>query len=133
MSSQQAASSTGGRPQVTAVPRKTISQNKIPAKPCNGFIFKGLLLRSLAEYPVTIRKGHIKPLKIRPSAMEPIDIVLRGSVVTGFYVARLLGSSGFVGLFKTTSNLYVASGLIFKGLIGYFSVITLLLCHNSVA
>jgi hypothetical protein len=69
-------------------------------------------------------------LKIRPSAMEPIDIVWRGSVVTGFYVARLLGPSGFAGLFKTTSNLYVASGLIFKGLIGYFSVINLVFCHN---
>jgi hypothetical protein len=34
------------------------------------------------------------------------------------------GISGFAGLFKTTSNLYVACGLIFKGLIGYFSMIT---------
>jgi hypothetical protein len=37
-------------------------------------------------------------------------------------VARLLGSSGFAGLFKTTSNLYLACGLIFKGLIGYLSM-----------
>jgi hypothetical protein len=72
------------RSQVTAVPRKTISQKRIPARPGNGLIFKGLLLRSLAEYPVTNREGHIKPLKIRPSAIEPIDIVLRGSVVTYF-------------------------------------------------
>jgi hypothetical protein len=35
-----------------------------------------------------------------------------------------LGSSGFAGLFKTTSNLYIACGLIFKGLIGYLSKIT---------
>jgi hypothetical protein len=35
------------------------------------------------------------------------------------YSARLLRSSGFAGLFKTASNLYVAGGLIFKGLIGY--------------
>jgi hypothetical protein len=39
---------------------------------------------AIAEYLVTIRKGHIKPFKIRPSAIRPIDIVLRGSVVTGF-------------------------------------------------
>jgi hypothetical protein len=32
--------------------------------------------------------------------------------------------SGFVDLFKTTSNFYVAGGLICKGLIGYSSVIT---------
>ncbi len=35
-----------------------------------------------------------------------------------------VGASGFVGLFKMTSNLYVACGLIFKGLICYFSMIT---------
>jgi hypothetical protein len=39
-------------------------------------------------------------------------------------VARLPGSSGFAGLFKTASNLYVAGGLIFKGLIGYLSMLT---------
>jgi hypothetical protein len=39
-------------------------------------------------------------------------------------IARLPGASGFAGLFKTASNLYVACGLIFKGLIGYFSMIT---------
>jgi hypothetical protein len=39
---------------------------------------------AMAEYPVTNRKGPIKPLKIRPSAIRPIDIVLRGSVVTEF-------------------------------------------------
>jgi hypothetical protein len=38
---------------------------------------------AMAKYPVAIRKWHFKPLKIRPSAMELIDIVLRGSVVTG--------------------------------------------------
>jgi hypothetical protein len=43
----------------------------------------------MAEYQVTNWKGHVKPLKIRPSAMEPIDIVLRGSVVIGFRVACL--------------------------------------------
>jgi hypothetical protein len=32
--------------------------------------------------------------------------------------------SGFVDLFKTTSSLYVAGCLIFKGLISYFSIIT---------
>jgi hypothetical protein len=38
--------SKGWRSQVTAVLRKTISQKKIPAKPGNGLIFKGLLLQS---------------------------------------------------------------------------------------
>jgi hypothetical protein len=38
-------------------------------------------------------------------------------------MASLLGFSGFAGLFKTTSNLHVAGGLIFKGLIGYLSMI----------
>jgi hypothetical protein len=33
-------------------------------------------------------------------------------------VARL---PGLAGLFKTASNLYIACGLIFKGLIGYLS------------
>jgi hypothetical protein len=32
---------------------------------------------SMAEYPVIIMKELIKPLKIRPHAMKPIDIVLR--------------------------------------------------------
>jgi hypothetical protein len=97
---------------------------KIPPKPGNGLIFKGLLLQSLAEYLAAIRKVHIKPLKIRPSAIKPIDIVLRGSAVTGFCVARLLGTSGLADLFKTASNLYVACGLIFKSLIGYLSRIS---------
>jgi hypothetical protein len=38
--------------------------------------------------------------------------------------AHLLEFSGFAGLFKTTSNLFVACGLIFKDLIGYLSMIT---------
>jgi len=32
--------------------------------------------------------------------------------------------SGFVDLFKTTSNFYIACGLIFKGLMSYSSMIT---------
>ena len=39
-------------------------------------------------------------------------------------VAYLLGFSGFADLFKTTSNLYVACGLIFKGFMSYFSITT---------
>jgi hypothetical protein len=39
---------------------------------------------AMAEYPVTNRKGLIKPLKIRPSAIRPIDIVLRRSAGPGF-------------------------------------------------
>jgi len=38
------------------------------------------------------------------------------------YVTRLFGFSGFVALFKTTSNFYVADGLIFKGLMSYSSI-----------
>jgi len=34
--------------------------------------------------------------------------------MTGFCVASMLGSSGFVDLFKTTSNLYIAGGLILR-------------------
>jgi hypothetical protein len=40
---------------------------------------------AMAEYPVTNRKRTIKPLKIRPSAIRPIDIVLRRSAGPGFY------------------------------------------------
>jgi hypothetical protein len=35
-----------------------------------------------------------------------------------------LGVPGFVDLFKTTSNLYIADSLIFKGLMSYFSMMT---------
>jgi hypothetical protein len=35
--------------------------------------------RAMSEYPVTNRKEPIKPLKIRSSAIKPIDIVLRRS------------------------------------------------------
>jgi hypothetical protein len=45
--------------------------------------------RAMAEYPVTNRKGPIKPLKIRPSVIEPIDIVLRRSAGPGFYRPRV--------------------------------------------
>jgi hypothetical protein len=38
----------------------------------------------IAEYPVTNRKGPVKPLKIRPSAIKHIDIVLRRSAGPGF-------------------------------------------------
>jgi hypothetical protein len=40
--------------------------------------------RAMAEYPVTIRKGPVKPLKIRPSAIKHIDIVLRRSAGPDF-------------------------------------------------
>src|SRR4030043_334850 len=57
--------SKGGQSEVTAVLRKTISQKKIPTKPGNGLIFKGLLLRSYGRISWIInRKGPIKPLKI---------------------------------------------------------------------
>jgi hypothetical protein len=87
-------------------------------------IFKDLLLRSYGRIFGYYPERAYQTLKIRPSAIKAIDIVLRRSVVTGFCVALLLGSSGFAGLFKTASTLYVACGLIFKGLIGYFSMIT---------
>src|SRR4030042_3357005 len=72
--------------QVTAVLRKTISQKKIPTKPRSGLIFKGLLHRSYGRiFWVANRKGSINPLKIRPPAIRPIDIVLRRSACPGFY------------------------------------------------
>jgi len=37
----------------------------------------------MAEYPVANRKEHIKPLKIRPRAMKPIDIVLKRTAGVG--------------------------------------------------
>jgi hypothetical protein len=39
----------------------------------------------MAEYLITNRKGPIKPLKIRPSAIRPIDIVLRRSAGPSFW------------------------------------------------
>jgi hypothetical protein len=39
-------------------------------------------------------------------------------------IVRLPGAPGFAGLFKTASNPYGSCGLIFKGLIGYLSMIT---------
>src|SRR4030042_6099952 len=46
--------------------------------------------KAMAEYPVTNRKGPIKSLKIRPSAIRPIDIVLRRSAGPGLYRPPLL-------------------------------------------
>jgi hypothetical protein len=45
-------------------------------------------------------------------------------------VARLVGTSGLAGPFKTASNLYVAGGLIFKGLIGCLSRISHIQSHG---
>ena len=74
----------------------------------------------MAEYPVTNRKEPIKPLKIRPSAMEPIDIVLRGSVVTGFVSLACAWVFRFCRSFQDDISNQIApwfsSGLIFKGL-----------------
>jgi len=39
-------------------------------------------------------------------------------------IIRLGIVSGFVDLFKTTSNFYIACGLIFKGLMSYLLIIT---------
>jgi len=46
--------------------------------------------KSLAEYPVIKSKEFIKPLKIRPPAMPPIDIVLRRSTVTVVLPCKLV-------------------------------------------
>jgi len=37
----------------------------------------------MAEYPVMARKESIKPLKIRPHTVKPIDIVLRRTAGAG--------------------------------------------------
>ena len=41
-----------------------------------------------------------------------------------------LGVPGLVDLFKTTSNLYIAGGLIFKGLMSYSFIIT---CYSDIS
>jgi len=53
-----------------------------------------------------------------------LSLFFRGERIQHPVIARLLGFSGFVDLFKTTSNLYVADGLIFKGLMGYSPIAT---------
>jgi len=51
---------------------------EIPPKACSGLIFKGLLLKTLGRiHALREKKQHLKPLKIRPHATKPIDIVLR--------------------------------------------------------
>jgi hypothetical protein len=52
--------------------------------------FKGLLLRNHGRISGCYPERAYQTLKIRPSAIKPIDIVWRGSVVTWFYIARLL-------------------------------------------
>ena len=44
--------------------------------------------------------------------------------MTGFVLPAYWGFSDFVDLFKTTSNFYVAYGLIFKVLIDYYPIAT---------
>jgi len=50
---------------------------EISPKAGSGLIFKGLRPEATAEYPAIIGKSLFKPLKIRPPAMNPIDILLR--------------------------------------------------------
>jgi len=52
---------------------------EIPPKGGSGLIFKGLRPETNAEYPAITGKSLLKPLKIRPPAMNPIDILLRRS------------------------------------------------------
>jgi len=72
--------SKGELSQVTAVIRKTISQKRFRLSPEMVLFLRVYSPEFMAEHPVTNRKGPIKPLKIRPSAIKPIDIVLRKSV-----------------------------------------------------
>jgi len=69
----------GGQSQVTAVLRKTISQKKFRPSPAMVLFLRVYSPEVMAEYPVTNRKEPIRPLKIRPSAIKPVDIVLRRS------------------------------------------------------
>ena len=46
--------------------------------------------RDMAKYIVTNRKVPLKPLKIRPSSIKPVDIVLRRSAGPGLYHPTLL-------------------------------------------
>jgi hypothetical protein len=43
--------------------------------------------------------------------------------VAGGFHKGVFSAGGLAGLFKTASNLYIAGGLILKGLIGYLSMI----------
>jgi hypothetical protein len=52
---------------------------EIPPKVGSGLIFKGLRPEAYAKYPAIIGKWFLKPLKIRPPATNPIDILLRRS------------------------------------------------------
>jgi len=52
---------------------------EIPPKAGSGLIFKGLRPEATAEGPAIIGKSLIEPLKIRPPAINPIDILFRRS------------------------------------------------------
>ena len=87
----------GRRSQVTAALRKTISQKKILTKPGHGLILRVYSPEVMAEYQVTSQEGPIKPLKIRPSAIKPIDIVWRRSAGPDFCCPPVEDA----GVFKT--------------------------------
>jgi hypothetical protein len=112
------------RLQVTTVLRKTISQKKIPTKPGNGLIFKGLLLRSYGRISGCYSERACQTLRNKTIGNRAYRYRLERISRDRVCIALLPGSSGLAGLFKTASNLCVACGLIFKGLIGCFSMIT---------
>jgi len=63
----------------------------------------------LAEYPVTSGKEPIKPLKIKPHAIKPIDVVLRRTTVTGCHQFISYGYDAFLKVISISSSV---SGLI---------------------
>jgi len=70
---------------------------EIPPKACSGLIFKGLLLKTLGRiHALREKKQHLKPLKIRPHATKPIDIVLRRTAGTAETGSMYSGHDAFL-------------------------------------
>jgi hypothetical protein len=87
-------------------------------------IFKGLLPRGNGRISGNQPERAYQTLKNKTIGNKAHRYRLEKISCNRVCIARLLGFSGLAGLFKTASNLYVACGLIFKGLIGYLSMIT---------
>jgi hypothetical protein len=76
--------SKGGRSQVTAVLRKTISQKRIPTRPGNGLIFKGLLHRSYGRISGYVPERACQTLKNKTIGNKAYRYRLEKISVTGF-------------------------------------------------
>jgi len=81
---------------------------KIPPKPGNGLIFKGLLLRSYGRISGYQPERVCQTLKNKTIGNKAHRYRLERISSDRVCIARLLRASGFAGLFKTASNLLVA-------------------------